>query len=295
MGYEWLALGAALLWAISSLISVAPARHLGAFAYSRWRMACVTIMLSSMAWFNGGWFSVQLDIALIMMLSGLIGIFIGDTALFACFNRIGPRRGGLLFSCHAIFSALLGIWLFDEVLAGWKLIGSVLVFSGVATAIFFGQRKQNHQWETTRGQWWIAIVLGLTAALCQSLGAIIAKPAMSTAIDPIAASAIRMATAFGAHFLLRLLQVPIAKPINPISWPILGIVALNGLLAMAFGMTLILYALRFGDVGVVALLSSTTPIIILPLLWWHTRQRPAFTAWLGALLAVCGTALIISN
>lgn len=50
MGYEWLALAAACLWALSSMISVTPARHLGAFAYSRWRMGCVTIMLSSLAW-----------------------------------------------------------------------------------------------------------------------------------------------------------------------------------------------------------------------------------------------------
>lgn len=55
-----------------------------------------------------------------MMLSGVIGIFIGDTALFACFNRIGPRRGGLLFACHAVFSALLGMWLFGEILQGWS-------------------------------------------------------------------------------------------------------------------------------------------------------------------------------
>ena len=38
MHYEWLALAAALLWAIASLLSVQPASHLGAFAFSRWRM-----------------------------------------------------------------------------------------------------------------------------------------------------------------------------------------------------------------------------------------------------------------
>ena len=35
MHYEWLALAAALLWAIASLLSVQPASHLGAFAFSR--------------------------------------------------------------------------------------------------------------------------------------------------------------------------------------------------------------------------------------------------------------------
>ncbi|MEF1299376.1 EamA family transporter, partial [Vibrio parahaemolyticus] len=50
MGYEWLALCAAFLWAVSSLISVIPAQHLGAFSYSRWRMGCTAVILSTMAW-----------------------------------------------------------------------------------------------------------------------------------------------------------------------------------------------------------------------------------------------------
>lgn len=55
---------------------------------------------------------------------------------------------------------------------------------------------------------------------------------------------------------------------------------------MAVGMTLILYALREGNVGMVALLSSTTPIMLLPLLWIYTKQCPNRYAWLGAILAV---------
>lgn len=295
MSYEWFALAAAALWAVSSLISVTPARHLGAFAYSRWRMGCTAIMLSAMAWAVGGWHSVQTAHILPMALSGFIGIFIGDTALFACMNRMGPRMAGLLFSCHAVFSALLGYWLFHETLKGFELIGAILVFSGVVIAIFFGRKQANqHTWEVVQGRLSIAIALGLLAAFCQAMGGIIAKPVMQTAVDPIAASAIRMITAFCAHSLLRLSGANIAKPVQLINLKILGITALNGFLAMAVGMTLILYALQKGHVGMVALLSSTTPIMILPLLWLYTQQRPSPFAWLGALLAVIGTGIVVS-
>ena len=60
-------------------------------------------------------------------------------------------------------------------------------------------------------------------------------------------------------------------------------------------MTLILYALRYGDVGMVALLSSTTPIMVLPLLWLHTGSIPNKSAWVGAFLAVIGTGLIVGS
>ncbi|MCV6072209.1 EamA family transporter, partial [Escherichia coli] len=63
-----------------------------------------------------------------MMASGLIGIFIGDTALFACLNRMGPRQAGLLFSCHAVFSTILGYFLFSESMTAIELLGSALVF-----------------------------------------------------------------------------------------------------------------------------------------------------------------------
>ncbi|MBW3697537.1 EamA family transporter [Vibrio sp. T187] len=294
MGFEWLALAAAFLWAIASLMSVKPAQHLGSFAYSRWRMGCTALMLSSMAFVTGGWSSVEAELVTPMMLSGLIGIFIGDTALFACLNRMGPRQAGLLFSCHAVFSAVLGYFLFSESMTSTELIGSALVFSGVLTAIFFGRKGQSqNQLESIKGKVWIGVGLGLVAAMCQALGGIIAKPVMQTNIDPVAASAIRMITAFAAHSLFRFTGAKLSRPINPMTPKLLGITAINGFLAMAVGMTLILYALQDGNVGMVALLSSTTPIMLLPILWFYTKKRPNIYAWVGAIVAVVGTGILV--
>ncbi|MCG9680370.1 DMT family transporter [Vibrio sp. Isolate24] len=295
MGFEWLALAAAFLWAVASLLSVGPAQHLGTFAYSRWRMGCTSVILASMALFTGGWATVETSAISAMALSGLIGIFVGDTALFACLNRMGPRQAGLLFSCHAVFSAVLGYFLFSETMTSIELIGSALVFSGVLTAIFFGRKGQstNHL-ESVKGSIWFGISLGLVAALCQALGGIIAKPVMQTAIDPVAASAIRMMTAFAAHCLFFLSGAKLAKATLPMNLRLFTITALNGFLAMAVGMTLILYALQEGNVGMVALLSSTTPIMLLPILWIYTKKRPNRFAWLGAILAVVGTGLLVS-
>ena len=46
------------------------------------------------------------------------------------------------------------------------------------------------------------------------------------------------------------------------------------------------------DVGIVTTLSSTTPILILPMVWAVYRRMPGPLAWVGAALAVVGTALI---
>ncbi|MEZ8102196.1 DMT family transporter [Vibrio bivalvicida] len=295
MGYEWLALAAAFLWAVASLLSVTPAQHLGTFAYSRWRMGCTSVILGGMALVTGGWATVENSAISAMMLSGMIGIFIGDTALFACLNRMGPRQAGLLFSCHAVFSAVLGYFLFSETMTSLELLGSALVFSGVLTAIFFGRKGQaNNHLESIKGSIWVGVGLGLLAALCQALGGIIAKPVMQTAIDPIAASAMRMMTAFAAHCLFFFSGTKLSRATQPMNLRIFSITAVNGFLAMAVGMTLILYALQEGNVGMVALLSSTTPIMLLPILWIYSGRRPNRFAWIGAIVAVVGTGILVS-
>lgn len=294
MGFEWLALAAAFLWAVASLLSVTPAQHLGTFAYSRWRMGCTSLILGTMAMATGGWSTVETSAISAMMLSGVIGIFIGDTALFACLNRMGPRQAGLLFSCHAVFSALLGYFLFSETMTNMELLGSLLVFTGVLTAIFFGRKGQtDNQLEAIKGKVWIGVSLGLVAALCQALGGIIAKPIMQTDIDPVAASAMRMMTAFAAHCLFFLSGAKLARATQPMNIKIFSITAINGFLAMAVGMTLILYALQEGNVGMVALLSSTTPIMLLPILWIYSGKRPNRFAWIGAIVAVIGTGILV--
>jgi drug/metabolite transporter (DMT)-like permease len=104
-----------------------------------------------------------------------------------------------------------------------------------------------------------------------------------------------MLVAFGAHSGLRLAQVPFSRAVSPITWRVLGIICLNGLLAMVLGMTIFLFALRHGNVTLVAIMSSTSPVMLLPILWFFTRQRPSLGAWLGAILVVCGTALVLAR
>jgi uncharacterized membrane protein len=57
-------------------------------------------------------------------------------------------------------------------------------------------------------------------------------------------------------------------------------------------MTLLLFALSGGYVGIVSTLSATSPVIILPMLWLKTRERPAVGAWIGAALVVVGMGFI---
>jgi drug/metabolite transporter (DMT)-like permease len=294
MAAEALALAAAATWAFSSLFSATAAARMGAFAFSRWRMAFASVLLWSIALATGSWQSLALGGVWMLALSGLIGIFIGDTALFACMNRLGPRRSGILFATHALMSAVLA-WLFlGETLHGWGLLGSALLVVGVMAAVAFGKREtERHSWETTRGSLVVGVGLGLLAALGQSVATLMLKPLMQTGVDPVAASAVRMSAGLAAHGVLLLSGSGLARGGEKPRLRDLGYTFASAALAMALGMTLILKALQSGSAGMVGMLSSVTPVLLLPLLWWVYRRRPAAGAWLGALLTVAGCALIL--
>jgi len=54
-----------------------------------------------------------------------------------------------------------------------------------------------------------------------------------------------------------------------------------------------LWSLREGPVGSAGVLSALSPVIILPLLWLKFGRAPASGAWIGAILAIAGVALVL--
>jgi drug/metabolite transporter (DMT)-like permease len=103
-----------------------------------------------------------------------------------------------------------------------------------------------------------------------------------------------MSAALGAHVLLLMLWQG-ARSKAPIRGSDLFHTGMSALLAMVVGMTLILQALKTGQANVVALLSSVTPVMILPLLWVVYRKPPAWGGWAGAVGVVAGTSLLLTR
>ncbi len=289
------ALGAATCWAVADFISAAPAKHLGAIAFNRIRLGFVFVLLSAYATYSGAWASIDPASWWPLILSGITGVFLGDTALFLTLNRMGPRRTAILFGTNAPMAAILGWWWLDESLTWLSIVGISLTVAGVLLAVVFGKRKsQLHQWEQVQGALWVGVLLGLAAALSQAVGSLLARPVMMAGVDPAAASAVRVGVGALGLSVLMLLPVRAFKQQGAYTGKVLSTVALTGLIGMAIGMTLLLYALRGGEVGLVSTLSSTSPVLQLPLLWWLTRECPAPVAWAGAALVITGTALIFS-
>ena len=291
--YYSLALLAALSWSIASLISTDVTRKLGSVSFNRLRLIFVSIMLISYSTYKNTWDTIEYEYLNLIILSGVIGIFLGDSFLFMALKRIGPRRNNILFSLAAPFTVILNIIILDQNMSLHELTGCFLVFFGVVIAISYGNSKNNkHRWEIIEGSIKIGILMGILAALCQAIGLIMMKPILSMGADPIASASLRTAISFIFLSFTFFLDFNIFNQKGSLTIKIISQSIISGFLGMALGMSLLLIALQKADAGIVATLSSTSPIMILLLIWVLTKKIPTFGAWIGTTLAIIGSGLI---
>ena len=293
INYYVIAVLAALCWSVSSLISADITRSIGAFAFNRIRLFFVSLMLIAYTFYLNTWETINLEFLITIVLSGIIGIFLGDTFLFVALQKIGPRRNNIIFSLAAPFTVILNIIFLKQFMSFNQLIGCFIVFLGVVIAISYGDpSNKNHKWEKIEGSLYLGIIFGILAALCQSIGLIMMKPILNAGADPIASASIRTIVSFIFLSLTFFVNLEIFKSKKKINLKIIYQSIFSGFLGMALGMSLLLIALKNADAGIVATLSSTSPVIILFLIWILTKKIPSLGAWIGTIIAIVGTGLI---
>lgn len=292
--HELAALGTATCWATTGILASDAIRALGPFHFNLIRQVFVSMILAAVVLASGtlalpGWEAVA-----VLAVSGVVGILLGDTLNFAAVGRLGPRRAGAVFALNAPMAAVLG-WLVLGERLGWQAgLGIAVTVAGVALAILGRPGSGAHRFEQVWGGLGVGVLFGLGAALGQATGALIARPYMAGGLDPYVGSLIRVGASGLAMGVLAAL--PFAPP-PPRAVPgrVLALTAATALIGLLLGMTLFLYALQGSQTGIIATLSATSPVIILPLLWLRTGQRPSAMSWAGALLAVAGLALIFTR
>lgn len=293
MNYEWLGLVASAIWAFTMIMAVVPASHLGSVAFNRYRMLCASLILTTAALIINGYQNFNYEWIFYLVFSGIVGIGLGDLALYASLNRLGPRLAELLFATNALFAIIFGITFFNETLTFRRFIGISLICGGTfLTLLFSDEKKKDSRFATTNLPVYLAVICGLISAACQAGGQAIAKPALDQGANPIAASSIRMITALLWHLFILFIFPSRAKAKNPLNLKIFAIVFFNAFLALGIAMTCVLAAVSNGNLGLVAVLSSCAPVLLLPLMWFYYHKKPQKSSWFAAIIVLIGTAVI---
>jgi len=282
-----LSLAAAAAFAASAMFIDSVSGRVGPLQLSRWQMSLAFLMTAVIVVMTGGWRSLDLEMILWLTASSASGIMVGSLTYIATIQYTGPRISALLFTTASPFALALGFGFRGETVSLIQAAGVGLIVAGIALAVMGPKQDEGAR---TPKPLWIGIGLGLVTSFAQALGSLLARPAMLSGADPVAAMVVRSGT--GALFFIALLAIPAFRPAalpSPVALRQIGLSAMAG---MAVGMSLLMAALARGDVGIVTTLSSTTPILILPMVWAAYGRMPGPQAWVGAVLAVAGTALI---
>jgi drug/metabolite transporter (DMT)-like permease len=308
---EAFAVASAFCIALSSMFLSELKGRVPLFQLARWQMLAAFVMTGLVSLALGGWRTVGPSEFWLLAASGVAGIAIAGTTYFATIYAVGPRLTALLFSLTAPFALALGYLVLGETIDAWQGLGIVLVLSGVALAIGVPRRFLKRAARApalaavspatmplstpaappVEGRLWPGIALGVTTALGQAIGTLLARPAMAAGVEPFTAMALRSGFAAVIFVVLSTTLVG-ANSRSPVRFGTLALALASAFVGTTLGMSLLMAALHSGNVGIVSTLSSMSPVLILPMVWIRSRQRPAAAAWLAALLAIAGTGLI---
>jgi len=291
---------ATLSFALSVVCAQRAARVLGGMEANFWRLVVALILLGLWAHCIGTGLSG--DAFGVFVLSGFIGIGVGDLALYEALPRLGSRLTVLLLQCLTTGFAICieWVWLGTRLTLAEICCGGVIL-TGVAMAL------RPHAGTQTHHNLVPGVVLTTIAAFGNATGMVLSRKAY--AIAAAASQQIDGGTAayqrvigglmLSGIFMLILkhrtvfnhMRQPVfsTQPVKERfgkSWPW---VLANGALGMTIGVSCLQWALKTTPAGIVQSVISVTPLVVIPLARLTEGERAGRNAWIGGLIAVAGT------
>ncbi len=284
------ALTAAFFWSGTAIMFSAAGRRIGAMSTNLLRILLGSLLLCTTLWLTSGRFyplQATAEQMKWLALSGVVGLSIGDGALFVCMVILGPRISTLLLSLAPTITTLIA-WLFlSEKLGLVSLLGILLTLAGIYWVVM-----EEHN-EPVHGSKTLGLIMGIIAALGQGVGIIFAKKALSTDIDALSATVLRMVPATAVLWAYALLFGKVKEVFTKLQDRRAGLGLLGGSIFGPFlGIWLSIVAVKYTEAGVAATLLATVPIMIIPLNYVLYKIKPSPRTMLGTLIAVGGVALL---
>lgn len=243
------------------------------------------VLMIGLLLFTGGLQSIGFEECAFLILSGIIGIAIGDSLFFRSLQDLGAKVQVVFFLLGQIFTMLLSLLLLDEVLTVCQYVGATILLIGIAIVIW--RKEENHP-NKSRG-----IVCGLLSILCFSISIIMIKVSISE-VEVVTATFYRMA--FGTAFTLGFGVVGkrVSSWIRPLKdTRLLGMFVLNVIVITYGGFLLSMVAIKYISVSLASVLSTTEPIFVILFAFLINREKVNRKEIFATLLTLFGLYLLI--
>ena len=233
-----------------------------------------------------------------LILGGVLGLGIGDIALFHALPRIGVGLTMLLTQCLAApFALILEYEALGHSPNGVQMLAALVILIGVGVAL--GAPVEGDPADRRTGVW-----LGVLSALGQACGAVstpltveACKQAGETIPDGFAQAFVRLLGGVPVVLLFLLwasrkegLFAKVRRPYASASAP--WWMLMNGISGPALGVACYQWALTQHPAALVLSVVALTPLIGLVMQWAVEGQRPSWRLWLGGAIGIAGVILL---
>lgn len=288
------ALFTALCWSISAMCSARAARHLTGPTANRTRLMLATALLVAALAATAGltpflsprastdWF----------MLSGAVGLGLGDACLFIAYTRLGARLPAILTHCLATpLGGMAEWWWLGNALTSAEMACIAVILGGVVLALW----PERHGPPMPARQRWTGVGFGLLSAVGMAGAAVLSRRGYASTPDYpwLEAAAWRNIAGVGAMCLLWLATRTVHHvngTVRPAkdwrrAWPwLIG----TAVLGPAVGVACYQMALQNMQAGQVQAVVALVPVLIIPMAWWLDGDRPSWRSLVGGLVGVAG-------
>jgi drug/metabolite transporter (DMT)-like permease len=296
---------AAFFFALNATCASHSVKALGALRANFGRLVVACVFLGLFAHLAGrGFASASLNW---FLLSGLIGMGLGDLGVYGALPFLGSRLTVLMTQCLAAPIAALGEWLWlGTKLTGQQVFWGSVILAGVAVALM--PSKSSPPRVKVRP---VGFLFGLLAAAGQGFGALVSRKGVTVAAaagEHVANATFGLTAAYhrilaGVMFisawylvmrLLRRLPPPLThtpEERRASRWWVLA----NALAGPVAGVGCYQWALATTPSGLVLPIAATTPLLSIPIAFWLEGDRPTRRSIVGAVIAVAGCVALTLN
>lgn len=279
------ALGSAASWAVGAILFKRLGEQMSSFGMTLAKGAASLVLLGA-AVAIVGFEAMDGTTAGILVLSGIIGIALGDSFFFKALQDLGPVSMIILMVAGQVLTIFMALVFLNEMPSVMEWAGIGCILAGVTitlSADLTGERRPGGR----RG-----LLFGLLAVLCMAVSITIAKSPLES-MSSLQATFMRMGAGTVGVFIAGMMLGQVGGWVAPLKNSSFLVHFLLAVCVVTFGgFWLSMYAIKHLDVALANTLNSTEPIFVLPLAYFILGEKISARAVAGAASAFAGVALI---
>jgi drug/metabolite transporter (DMT)-like permease len=231
---------------------------------------------------------------IMLTISGIIGLSIGDTALFAALPKLGAQTTSASQCLAPPLASIIAIILTGETLTYYETTGMIVTMSGIAGVIFATNQKKTPQSPPLKSLIVSGFLFAFISALSQASAVVIMRHHLQQT-NILVGTMIRLAPAILVLYLVDLFRGRKTGFMQIIGKPKKAfLLAIASFLGTFMGLILLSTSVKYAKAGIAAALTSTSPIWVIPIAKFFLKERVSWQSTVCTILAVIGVIVMVS-